>query len=81
MDTAFLYLIVLISLHNLCAPSGGIVKKSEELARILQVGQDKVNRYNDKKAFDGYSSFFDHEENRKLRLISEGIISVCSPLN
>jgi hypothetical protein len=72
---------VLISLHTFCVRSGGMVKKSEELARILQLGQDKVDRYHDKKAFGGYSSFFSHEENRKLRLTSEGIISVCSPLS
>jgi hypothetical protein len=70
---------VLISLHNLCATSGDMAKKGEELAQILQTGQDEINRNLDKHISDGYvEGFYDNEGNRRFWLTSKGIIRVCS---
>jgi hypothetical protein len=70
---------LLISLHNLCATSGDMAKKSEELAQILQTSIDEVNQNLDKHISGGYvASFYDNEGNRRFYLTNTGIIRVCS---
>ena len=70
---------LLVSLHNLCATSGGMAKKSVELAQILQTGIDEVNQNLDKHVSSGYvAAFYDHEGNKRFYLTSTGIIRVCS---
>jgi hypothetical protein len=70
---------LLITLHNLCATSGDMAKKSYELAQILQTGMDEVNQNLDKHVSDGYvATFTDNEGNRRFYLTNTGIIRVCS---
>jgi hypothetical protein len=70
---------LLISLHNLCATSGDMAKKSEELAQMLQTSIEEVDRNLDKHVSGGYvASFYDNEGNRRFYLTSTGIIRVCS---
>jgi len=70
---------VLISLHNLCATSGEMAKKSWELAQILQASTDEVSQNLEKHVSDGYvAAFQDNEGNRRFYLTRTGIIRVCS---
>lgn len=70
---------LLISLHNLCATSGEMAKKSDELAQFLQASTDEVNQSLDRHVSDGYVvSFCDNEGNRRFYLTRTGIIRVCS---
>jgi DNA-binding MarR family transcriptional regulator len=70
---------LLINLHNLCATSGDMAKRSGELAQILQTSIDEVNQNMDKHVSDGYvATFTDNEGNRRFYLTSTGIIRVCS---
>ena len=70
---------LLITLHNLCATSGNMAKKSGELAQILQTSIDEVNQNMDKHVSDGYvAAFTDNEGNRRFYLTNTGIIRVCS---
>lgn len=70
---------LLISLHNLCATSGEMARKSEDLAQILQADIGTVNQNLDKHISDGYVvAYYDNEGNRRFYLTSTGIIRVCS---
>ncbi len=70
---------LLISLHNLCATSGEMARKSEDLAQILQADINAVNQNLDKHVSDGYvAAYHDHEGSRRFYLTSTGIIRVCS---
>jgi DNA-binding MarR family transcriptional regulator len=70
---------LLISLHNLCATSGEMARRSEDLAQILQADMNTVNQNLDKHVSDGYvAAYYDHEGNRRFYLTSTGIIRVCS---
>ena len=70
---------LLISLHNLCATSGEMARRSDDLAQIVQTDVNTVNQCMDKHVSDGYVvSYFDNEGNRRFYLTSRGIIRVCS---
>lgn len=70
---------VLVSLHNLCATSGQMAVKSDEVARALQVDVNEVNQNLERYVSEGYvSAFQDNEGNRRFYLTSTGIIRVCS---
>ncbi len=70
---------LLISLHNLCATSGEMAKKSEDLAQILQADINAVNQNLDRHVSDGYvAAYQDNEGSRRFYLTSKGIIRVCS---
>jgi len=70
---------LLISLHNLCATSGEMARRSEDLAQILQADMNTVNQNLDKHVSDGYvAAYCDHVGNRRFYLTSTGIIRVCS---
>lgn len=70
---------VLISLHNLCATSGQMAVKSDEVARALQAGVNEVNQNMERYVNEGYvSAFHDNDGNRRFFLTSRGIIRVCS---
>ena len=70
---------LLISLHNLCATSGEMARRSEDLAQILQADMNTVNQNLDKHISDGYvAAYYDHEGNRRFYLTNTGIIRVCS---
>jgi DNA-binding MarR family transcriptional regulator len=70
---------VLITLHNLCATSGDMARRPDELAQMLQVDMNQVNQILDRHVSEGYAvSFTDHEGNRRYHLTDRGIIRVCS---
>ena len=70
---------LLITLHNLCATSGDMAKKSDELVQILQTDTDEVNQNLNRHISDGYvAAFTDNEGNRRFYLTNTGIIRVCS---
>ncbi len=70
---------LLITLHNLCATSGEMAKKSEDLAQILQADVNAVYQNLDKHVSDGYvADYRDQEGNRRFFLTSRGIIRVSS---
>jgi DNA-binding MarR family transcriptional regulator len=70
---------LLITLHNLCATSGEMARKSEDLAQILQTDVNTVNQNLDKHISDGYVvEHRDHEGSRRFYLTSKGIIRVSS---
>ena len=70
---------LLITMHNLCATSGEMAKKSEDLAQFLQADVNAVNQVLDKHVSDGYvADYRDNEGNRRFYLTSKGIIRVSS---
>jgi len=70
---------LLISLHNLCATSGEMARRSEDLAQIVQTDINTVNQSMDKHVSDGYvEAYYDNEGKRRFYLTSRGIIRVCS---
>ena len=70
---------LLITLHNLCATSGEMARKSGELAEILRTSIDEINQNLDRHVSDGYvAAFTDNEGNRRFYLTNTGIIRVCS---
>jgi len=70
---------LLITMHNLCATSTEMARKSEDLSQILQTDVNTVNQNLDKHISDGYiAAYYDHEGNRRSYLTSKGIIRVCS---
>ena len=70
---------LLISLHNLCATSGEMARRSEDLAQIVQTDINTVNQSMEKHVSDGYvDAYYDNEGKRRFYLTSRGIIRVCS---
>jgi len=70
---------LLITLHNLCATSGEMAKKSEDLAQILQTDLNTVDQDLDKHISDGYvADYRDQEGSRRFYLTGKGIIRVSS---
>jgi hypothetical protein len=70
---------LLISLHNLCATSGEMARRSEDLAQIVQTDTNTINQNMDKHISDGYvATYCDNDGNRRFYLTSRGIIRVCS---
>jgi hypothetical protein len=70
---------LLISLHNLCATSGDMARRSVELPQTLHTNVDEVNQNMDKHVSDGYvAAFTDNEGSRRFYLTNTGIIRVCS---
>ena len=70
---------LLITMHNLCATSGEMAKKSDDLAQILQTDVNAVNQSLDKHVSDGYvADYRDQDGNRRFYLTSRGIIRVSS---
>jgi len=70
---------LLINLHNLCATSVEMARRSEDLAQIVQTDLNTVNQCMDKHISDGYvNAYNDTEGKRRFYLTSKGIIRVCS---
>ena len=66
-------------MHNLCATSGEMARKSDDLAQILQTDVNTVNQDLNKHISDGYvAEYCDREGNRRFYLTSRGIIRVSS---
>jgi len=70
---------ILQTLHNLCATAPDLARRSEELAQVLQLDQDEVERILDNYGLEGYAqSFVDGEGKKRYYLTGTGIIKVCS---
>lgn len=70
---------LLLLLHNLCAIRPDKAKKSDEVARVLQLDIGEVDGILSKHEAEGYAkSFTDSEGNRRYYLTGIGIIKVCS---
>jgi len=66
-------------MHNLCATSGEMARKSDDLAQILQTDVNTVNQNLNKHVSDGYvADYRDNGGNRRFYLTSKGIIRVSS---
>jgi len=70
---------ILQTLHNLCATAPDLARRSDELAQVLQVGIQDVERILDKYRFEGFTeSFMDNEGKKRYYLTGSGIIRVCA---
>lgn len=66
-------------LHNLCATAPELAKKSDELACLMQLDPQEVERVLDVSCGEGYvESFFNSEGRRHYYLTGKGIIKVCA---
>jgi hypothetical protein len=70
---------VLQTLHNLCATAADLAKRGEEVARILQMDPNEIERILDDYKNRGFAeSFYDNEGKKRFYLTGKGIIKVCS---
>ncbi|MEM3626791.1 MAG: hypothetical protein QXZ25_02070 [Candidatus Bathyarchaeia archaeon] len=70
---------ILQTLHNLCATAPDLARRSEELAQVLQININDVERILDNYRFEGFAeSFMDNEGKKRYYLTGSGIIRVCA---
>jgi DNA-binding PadR family transcriptional regulator len=70
---------ILQTLHNLCATSADLARKSEELSQVLQVDQNELERILDDYKRQGFAeSFVDNEGKKRYYLTGSGIIKICA---
>jgi len=70
---------ILQTLHNLCATSPDLARRSEELAQVLQIDQREIERILDEYKAEGFAeTFTDNEGKRRFYLTGSGIIKVCA---
>ena len=70
---------ILQTLHNLCATSPDLARRSEELSQVLQVDLDQLERILDGYKQQGFAeSFTDNEGKRRYYLTGSGIIKICA---
>jgi hypothetical protein len=70
---------ILQTLHNLCATSADLARKSEELSQVLQIDQNEVERILDDYKRQGFTeSFLDNERKKRYYLTGSGIIKICA---
>jgi len=70
---------ILQTLHNLCATAPDLARRSEELAQVLQIEIQEVERILDNYKFEGFAeSLTDNEGKRRYYLTGSGIIKVCA---
>lgn len=70
---------LLQTLHNLCATAPDLARRSEELARVMQLDIAEVEQILDDYSLEGHvKSFTDNEGKRRYYLTSRGIIKVCA---
>lgn len=70
---------ILQTLHNLCATAPDLARKSEELAQILQININEVEKTLDNYKLEGFvESFADNEGKMRYYLTGRGIIKVCA---
>jgi len=70
---------ILQTLHNLCATAPDLARRSEELAQVLQIQIQEVERILDNYKFEGFAeSFTDNEGRKRYYLTGSGIIKVCA---
>jgi DNA-binding MarR family transcriptional regulator len=70
---------ILQALHNLCATAPDLARTSEELAQILQIDKNELERILDNYKREGFSeSFTDNEGKKRYYLTGSGIIKICA---
>jgi hypothetical protein len=70
---------ILQALHNLCATAPDLARRSEELAQILQIDVNELERILDDYKQQGFAeSFVDNEGKKRYYLTGSGIIKICA---
>ncbi|MGQ9530294.1 MAG: hypothetical protein ACUVQX_04660 [Candidatus Bathycorpusculaceae bacterium] len=70
---------ILQTLHNLCATAPELARRSEELAQVLQIDINEVEKTLDNYKLEGFvESFADNDGKRRYYLTGKGIIKVCA---
>jgi hypothetical protein len=70
---------ILQTLHNLCATAPDLARRGEELAQVLQIEREEVERILDNYRLEGFAeSFVDNEGKKRYYLTGRGIIKVCA---
>lgn len=70
---------ILQTLHNLCATAPDLSRRSEELAQVLQIEINEIEKTLDNYKFEGFvESFTDNEGKKRYYLTGRGIIKVCA---
>jgi hypothetical protein len=70
---------ILQTLHNLCATAPDLARRSEELAQVLQIDIDEVEKTLDNYKLEGFvDGFMDNEGKKRYYLTGRGIIKVCA---
>jgi hypothetical protein len=70
---------ILQTLHNLCATSPDLARRSEELSQVMQVDLHELERILDDYNRQGFAeSFTDNEGKKRYYLTGSGIIKICA---
>jgi len=70
---------ILQTLHNLCATSPDLARRSEELSQVLQVDINELERILEDYKRQGFAeSFMDGEGKKRYYLTGSGIIKICA---
>jgi DNA-binding PadR family transcriptional regulator len=70
---------ILQALHNLCATAPDLARRSEELAQVLQINVNELERILDDYKQEGFAeSFVDNEGKKRYYLTPSGIIKICA---
>jgi len=70
---------ILQTLHNLCATSPELARRSEELSQVMQVDLNELERILDDYKRQGFTeSFTDNEGKKRYYLTGSGIIKICA---
>jgi predicted transcriptional regulator len=70
---------ILQTLHNLCATAPELSRRGEEVALVLQIDTNEVERTLDNYKQEGFvESFLDNEGKKRYFLTGRGIIKVCA---
>ncbi|MGQ9641221.1 MAG: hypothetical protein ACUVUF_03740 [Candidatus Bathycorpusculaceae bacterium] len=70
---------ILQTLHNLCATAPDLARRGEELAQVLQIEREEVERILDNYRLEEFTeSFIDNEGKKRYYLTGKGIIKVCA---
>ena len=70
---------ILQTLHNLCATAPDLARRSEELAQVLQIDLNEVEKILDNYKAEGFvEGFTDNEGKKRYYVTGRGIIKVCA---
>ncbi len=70
---------ILQTLHNLCATSPDLARRSEELSQVMQVDISELERILDDYKRQGFAECFtDNEGKKRYYLTGSGIIKICA---
>ena len=70
---------ILQTLHNLCATAPDLARRSEELAQVLQIDLNEVEKILDNYKAEGFvEALTDNEGKKRYYVTGRGIIKVCA---